>query len=134
MQKTNFSRIVLQLNNIFFGFLSDTWRIKSIGLISVLTGYFLFANFLTKFISEGKNELIMVPIIIVFIEIIVRIKPAASSKFFYLWTVVDKLRIGAIYAVILEAFKLGSQTTLLLLQLDKQILELSQLKLIYLKI
>ena len=50
----------------------------------------------------------MVPIIIIFIEIIIRIKPDESSKFYYLWTVVDKLRIGAIYAVILEAFKLGS--------------------------
>ena len=108
MQKTNFSRITLQLNNLLFGFLSDTWRGKSISLISVLTGYFLFANFATKFISEGKNELIMVPIIIVFIEIIIRIKPESSSKIYYLWTVVDKLRIGAIYAIILEAFKLGS--------------------------
>ena len=108
MQKTNFLRITSQLNNLFFGFLSDSWRSKSIGLISVLTGYFLFANFITKFISEGKNELIMVPIIIVFIEIIIRIKPSSSSRFYDLWTVVDKLRIGAIYAVILEAFKLGS--------------------------
>ena len=108
MQKTNFSRITYQINNLFFGFLSDTWKSKSIGLISVLTGYFLFANFLTKFISEGKNELIMVPIIIVFLEIIIRIKPSSSSKFYYLWVVFDKLRIGAIYAIILEAFKLGS--------------------------
>ena len=108
MQKTNFSRITYRLNNLFFGFLSDTWRSKSISLISVLSGYFLFANFLTKFISEGKNELIMFPIIIIFIEIIIIIKPAASSKFYYLWTVVDKLRIGGVYAVILEAFKLGS--------------------------
>ena len=108
MQKTNFLRISSQLNNLLFGFLSDSWRSKSIGLISVLTGYFLFANFITKFISEGKNELIMVPIIIVFIEIIIRIKPSPKSKIFYLWTVVDKFRIGAIYAVILEAFKLGS--------------------------
>ena len=108
MQKTNFSRITYRLNNLFFGFLSDTWRTKSISLISVLTGYFLFANFLTKFISEGKNELIMVPIIIVFIEIIIRIKPSSNSKFYNMWAVVDKLRIGAIYAVILEAFKLGS--------------------------
>ena len=68
----------------------------------------MFANFLTKFISEGKNELIMVPIIIVFIEIIIRIKPSSSSKFYYMWNLVDKLRIGAIYAIILEAFKLGS--------------------------
>ena len=108
MQKTNFLRISSQLNNFLFGFLSDSWRSKSIGLISVLTGYFLFANFLTKFISEGKNELIMVPIIILFIEIIIRIKPSSSSRFYDLWSVIDKLRIGAIYAVILEAFKLGS--------------------------
>ena len=108
MQKTKFSSITYQINNFLFGFLSDTWRSKSIGLISVLTGYFLFANFATKFISEGKNELIMVPIIIFVIEIIIRVKPATSSKFYYLWTVIDKLRIGAIYAVILEAFKLGS--------------------------
>ena len=108
MQKTNFLRISSQLNNLLFGFLSDSWRSKSIGLISVLTGYFLFANFLTKFISEGKNELIMVPIIILFIEIIIRIKPPSSSRFYDLWSVIDKLRIGAIYAVILEAFKLGS--------------------------
>ena len=108
MQKTNFSRITYQLNNLFFGFLSDTWRTKSIGLISVLTGYFLFANFATKFISEGKNELVMVPIIILFIEIIIRIRPTSSSRFYNLWSVVDKLRIGAIYAVVLEAFKLGS--------------------------
>ena len=108
MQKTNFSRIVYQLNNLLFGFLSDTWRSKSISLISVLTGYFLFANFITKFISEGKNELVMVPIIIFIIEIIIRIKPSTNSKTFDLWSVVDKLRIGAVYAIILEAFKLGS--------------------------
>ena len=108
MQKTNFTRITYQINNLLFGFLSDTWRSKSIGLISVLLGYFLFANFATKFISEGKNELVMVPIIILFIEIIIRIKPLSSSRFYDLWSVVDKLRIGAIYAVILEAFKLGS--------------------------
>ena len=108
MQKTNFLRITYQLNNLLFGFLSDTWRSKSISLISVLMGYFLFANFLTKFISEGKNELIMVPVIIVIIEIIIRIKPSSSSSFYNIWSVVDKIRIGAIYAIILEAFKLGS--------------------------
>jgi len=31
-----------------------------------------------------------------------------NTKFFDLWSVIDKLRIGAFYAVILEAFKLGS--------------------------
>ena len=108
MQNTNFSRIFDQLNNIIFGFISSNWRSKSISLISILTGYFLFANFITKFISEGKNELLMVPIIILFIEFIIRIKPSSSSRLYKVWAVLDKVRIGSTYAVILEAFKLGS--------------------------
>ena len=108
MQKTKFSKINDQFNNILIGFLSSSWKSKSINIISLLTGYFLFANFITKFISEGKNELIMVPLIILIIEIIIRIKPSSDSSLFNLWSVVDKARIGATYAVILEAFKLGS--------------------------
>ena len=108
MQKTKFSRINDQFNNLLFGFLSSSWRSKSINLISVLTGYFLFANFATKFISEGRNELIMVPIIILVIEIIIRTRPSQDSSLFNLWSIIDKIRIGATYAVILEAFKLGS--------------------------
>ena len=108
MQKTKFSRLNDQFSNLLFGFLSSSWKSKSINIISVLTGYFLFANFATKFISEGRNELIMVPIIIVIIEIIIRIRPSPSSHLFNLWSIVDKVRIGATYAIILEAFKLGS--------------------------
>ena len=108
MQNTKFSRINNQFNNLLFGFLSSSWKSKSINIISVLTGYFLFANFGTKFISEGRNELIMVPVLIVFIEIIIRIKPSSSSNLYNLWSLVDKVRIGATYAVVLEAFKLGS--------------------------
>ena len=108
MQKTKFSRINDQFNIFLFGFLSSSWKSKSINILSVLTGYFLFANFVTKFISEGRNELIMVPIIILIIELIIRIKPSKSSSLFMLWSIVDKVRIGATYAVILEAFKLGS--------------------------
>ncbi len=108
MQKTKFSRINEQFSILLFGFLSSSWKSKSINIISVLTGYFLFANFVTKFISEGRNELIMVPIIILIIEIIIRFRPSKSSSLFKLWSIVDKIRIGATYAVILEAFKLGS--------------------------
>ena len=108
MQKTNFSRINDQFSNLLFGFLSSSWRSKSINLLSILIGYFLFANFITKFISEGKNELLMVPIIILIIEFVIRAKPSSKSGLFIFWSVIDKFRIGATYAIILEAFKLGS--------------------------
>ena len=108
MQKTKYSILSDRFYTLLFGFLSSSWRSKSINIISILVGYFLFANFVTKFISEGQNELIMVPIIILVIEIVIRIKPSQNSSFFNLWSIVDKVRIGATYAVVLEAFKLGS--------------------------
>ena len=108
MQKTNFLRILDQSNIFLFGFLSSSWRLKSFNLISILFGYFLFANFLTKFISEGKNELVMVPLLILITEFIIRIKPSSKSKIYIFWSFFDKLRIGSTYAIILEAFKLGS--------------------------
>ena len=108
MQNTRFSDINNKISELFFGFLESSWRSKSVNLISILLGYFLFANFITKFISEGQNELIMVPIIILFLEAIIRIRPKRKSQLFLVWSISDKLRIGAIYALILEAFKLGS--------------------------
>ncbi len=108
MQNTRFSIINDKFSEIIFGFLKSSWRSKSINLISVLLGYFLFANFITKFISEGKNELVMVPIIILIMEIIIRLRPSYRSNLFNLWSLIDKIRIGATYALILEAFKLGS--------------------------
>ena len=108
MQNTRFSKISKNLAGILFGFISSSWRLKSLNLCSILLGYFLFANFITKFIAEGQNELIMVPIIILIIEFIIRLKPFHKSNFFIFWSIVDKFRIGATYALVLEAFKLGS--------------------------
>tara|TARA_Y100001978_G_C23559447_1_gene368550 strand:- start:255 stop:581 length:327 start_codon:yes stop_codon:yes gene_type:complete len=108
MQKTRFTVFFDSLNLLFLGFLKSSWKDKAFNLLSVLFGYFLFANFITKFISEGKNELIMIPIIILIFEIIIRLKPLKKSNTYLLWMIIDKIRIGAVYALILEAFKLGS--------------------------
>ena len=108
MQKTRFTVFYDSLNLVFLGFLKSSWKDKSLNLLSILIGYFLFANFITKFISEGKNELLMIPIIIILFEIIIRMKPPRNSNIYLVWMFLDKIRIGAVYALILEAFKLGS--------------------------
>ena len=107
-QKTRFSGLSRKIEDILFGFLKLSWKDKSINLISFLIGYFLFANFITKFITEGKNELVMIPVIIILFEIIIRIRPLRTSNIYLIWMLLDKIRIGAVYALILEAFKLGS--------------------------
>ena len=108
MQRTRFTVFYDSLNLVFLGFLKSSWRDKSLNLLSILFGYFLFANFITKFISEGKNELLMIPVIIIIFEIIIRIKPLKTSNIYLVWKIIDKIRIGGVYALILEAFKLGS--------------------------
>ena len=108
MQKTRFTVFYDSLNVLFLSFLKSSWKDKALNLLSILFGYFLFANFITKFISEGKNELLMIPIIIFLFEIIIRMKPLTNSNTYLLWMLLDRIRIGAVYALILEAFKLGS--------------------------
>ena len=108
MQKTRFTFFIDSLNSELLGFLRSSWKDKSFNMLSILFGYFLFANFITKFITEGKNELLMIPIIIIIFEIIIRFKPLRKSNIYLLWLLLDKVRIGAVYALILEAFKLGS--------------------------
>ena len=108
MQKTRFTVFYDSLNLLFLGFLKSSWRNKALNLLSILFGYFLFANFITKFISEGKNELLMIPVIIILFEVIIRMKPLRNSNIYLIWMLLDKIRIGAVYALILEAFKLGS--------------------------
>ena len=108
MQKTRFTFFYDSLNLFFLSFLKSSWKDKALNLLSILFGYFLFANFITKFISEGKNELLMIPIIIFLFEIIIRMKPLTNSNIYLLWIFLDRIRIGAVYALILEAFKLGS--------------------------
>ena len=108
MQKTRFTVFFDSLNLLFYSFLKSSWKDKALNLLSILFGYFLFANFITKFISEGKNELLMIPVIIILFEIIIRVKPLRKSNIYLLWMLLDKIRIGAVYALILEAFKLGS--------------------------
>ena len=108
MQKTRFTIFYDSLNLLFLGFLKSSWKDKSLNLLSILLGYFLFANFITKFISEGKNELLMIPVIIILFEVIIRMKPQRNSNIYLIWMLLDKIRIGAVYALILEAFKLGS--------------------------
>tara|TARA_Y100001978_G_C23454625_1_gene319376 strand:+ start:150 stop:476 length:327 start_codon:yes stop_codon:yes gene_type:complete len=108
MQKTRISIIFDQLFNTIFGFFTSSWKEKSINIISIFTGYFLFNNLITNYISKLNNKILIIPLIIIIFEIIIRLKPKSISKVYYFWLVFDKLRIGAIYALTLEAFKLGS--------------------------
>ena len=77
----------------------DSLRRKNISII------FQDNNLLNDFTAI---ENIMIPLIIILFEIIIRMKPIKKSNLYLPWMLIDKIRIGAVYALILEAFKLGS--------------------------
>ena len=108
MQNTRYSAFSEKFSELLLGFLKSSWKSKSINLLSVLVGYFLFNNLITNFLAKIDNKIFIVPFLILFFEMIIRIKPSKKSNLYLLWQVFDRLRIGAIYALILEAFKLGS--------------------------
>ena len=108
MQKTRLFFIYGRLNTLFFGFFRSNWKTKSLNVISILIGYFLFTNLVSNYLSKFNNKFLVVPLLILFFEVIIRLQPSRRNKFYDLWSIFDKLRVGGIYALILEAFKLGS--------------------------
>tara|TARA_Y100000589_G_scaffold328667_1_gene373303 strand:- start:3868 stop:4194 length:327 start_codon:yes stop_codon:yes gene_type:complete len=108
MQKTRVFFIYKNISNLILGFLKSSWKEKSVSLISIFSGYFLFTNLITNYLSKFNNKVVVVPILIIIFEIIIRVKPRLNTNLYFYWSIFDKIRIGGIYALILEAFKLGS--------------------------
>ena len=107
--KTNYDSF---LKSTFSGF-SQTfigpWRKRSLGLISVLLGYVLTSTIAPYYLEEYRQRIIVVAILCILLEIAIRYrKNLIKAKLFPLLLIVDNFRIGITYAIILEAFKLGS--------------------------
>tara|TARA_Y100001968_G_C19436618_1_gene760071 strand:+ start:2530 stop:2865 length:336 start_codon:yes stop_codon:yes gene_type:complete len=85
------------------------WKIRSVGLISLLLGYYLSTNITSYFINKEGERLGVLIIMLLTIEILIRIRPKKILKSTPIyWIAIDNLRIGSTYAIVLEAFKLGS--------------------------
>ena len=61
------------------------------------------------FQRSGQNRPAAVLIMVVILEVMVRLRSNVRREHWPLsWLALDNLRIGTVYAVVLEAFKLGS--------------------------
>ncbi len=106
---TNYSRFISKLLQSFFPYFSGSWRNRSISLLSLLIGFYIASSFLASLLSDTTGRIFIVFLIVLIIEFLIRIRTlvsnSSSSTFFIS---LDNLRIGITYAVVLEAFKLGS--------------------------
>ena len=107
-QKTGFEQFLDNSLNSLFGNFSGTWRKKSLGLLSLLMGFYLASSLSSYYLQKSGQRVVVVALLVLLIEIIIRLKSRFQMNRSLLWLSVDNLRIGTTYAIILEAFKLGS--------------------------
>ncbi len=109
MQKTKFLKFIDFLFIIFKSFITDSWRKRSILLISLLTGFYFTNSLLSFLLDKSVNTILLAIIILLLMELVIRSNFLYNlSKLSIFIIVINNFRIGSTYALILEAFKLGS--------------------------
>tara|TARA_Y100001968_G_C18924198_1_gene511195 strand:+ start:241 stop:567 length:327 start_codon:yes stop_codon:yes gene_type:complete len=108
MQSTNFNNLLRRIGNYFSLSLIGSWKKRSVGIIFLLLGFYIGSNFTVYFLEQIRRPFIVL-IMLMIIEILVRFRSRLTNASLPLkWIAVDNLRIGCVYSVVLEAFKLGS--------------------------
>ena len=106
MQKTKFRELLDSLVIIINPIISDTWSKRSILLLSLLFGFYFTNSFLSFLLDKSVNTIFLAITILLIMELIIR--SYLISKSSTLITLINNIRIGSTYALILEAYKLGS--------------------------
>ena len=109
MQKTKFRKFVDTVVKAINPFIVDSWGKRSIFLLSLLLGFYFTNSILSFLLDKSINTILLAILILLIMEISIR--STLLSKFTKLSIIIisiNNFRIGSTYALILEAFKLGS--------------------------
>ena len=107
-QKTTYANFISDISNFLYNNLLAPWKIKSIGLTSLLIGYYFASSFTAYYLQKLGQRVFLALALTLFIELLIRLKSYSSNKLRLIWAVIDNFRIGITYSIVLEAFKLGS--------------------------
>tara|TARA_Y100001968_G_C19424074_1_gene753353 strand:+ start:1953 stop:2294 length:342 start_codon:yes stop_codon:yes gene_type:complete len=109
-QNTNFLLLSNKIIDLIFSSLLGPWKIRSLGLLSLLFGYYLGSNLTVYYFEKTDNRILIVIIMMLIIETLVRLRGRFGiiGKAKLILLILDNLRIGCVYSIVLEAFKLGS--------------------------
>ena len=109
MQKTRFRKLIDSLIFILTRLITDSWSKRSIMLLSLLLGFYFTNSFISFLLDKSVNTIFLAITILVFMEISIRsLFFSKSAKISLIILAFNNFRIGSTYALILEAFKLGS--------------------------
>ena len=109
MQKTRYRKFLESSSLIGNSLISDSWSKRSILLLSLLLGYYFTNSLISFLLDKSVNTIFLAISILLIMEISIRSLLISNlSKLSFFINAINNLRIGATYALILEAFKLGS--------------------------
>ena len=106
MQKTKFREFLDSLAIIINPIISDTWSKRSILLLSLLFGFYFTNSLISFLLDKSVNTIFLAIIILLIMEVAIR--SYLISKYSIPVTIINNIRIGSTYALILESYKLGS--------------------------
>ncbi|WP_036917747.1 DUF565 domain-containing protein [Prochlorococcus sp. MIT 0603] len=107
--KTNYDNFLKYLTDFLSQSFLGPWKLRSIGLISLLSGFYLSSILSPYYLKLFNQRIIVVLLFFLTVEIFIRIRKIfIASKSKYILLILDNLRIGITYSLVLEAFKLGS--------------------------
>lgn len=89
--------------------LKGSWRRRSLGFLSLLLGFILGSNFTMYWFEEIGQRPVVVLAMVVLIELMIRARTFVRKEPWPLgWLALDNIRIGCVFSVVFEAYKLGS--------------------------
>ena len=106
MQKTKFREFIDSLTFIINPIISDSWSKRSLLLLSLLFGFYFTNSFLSFLLDKSVNTIFLAIIILLIMELAMR--SYLIPKLTIPVMIINNIRIGSTYALILEAYKLGS--------------------------
>ena len=109
MQNTKFRKLIDTCLLIVNPIISDSWTKRSISLLSLLSGYYLTNSFISFLLDKNINTIFIAIFLILIMELSIRLLFFTKTpKLSTIIISINNFRIGATYALILEAYKLGS--------------------------
>ena len=109
MQKTKFREFIDSFILLLKPIISDSWSKRSILLLALLSGYYFTNSFISFLLDKSVNTIFLAIILVFIMEISIRsLLFSGFSKLSLIILAINNFRIGSTYALILEAFKLGS--------------------------
>ena len=109
MQKTSYKKFIDSFLLFFNTLVSDSWGKRSILILSLLLGFYFTNSFISFLLDRSINTIFLAIALLLLMELSIRsLLFLKLSKLSTIILSINNFRIGSTYALILEAFKLGS--------------------------